>query len=63
MLTNLKNIIVLSPHTDDGELVCGRAIAKLIDATDDFIFSLAKRRGFQIGLDYTEEFEENRLKN
>lgn len=32
MLTNLKNVIVLAPHTDDGELGCGGTIAKLIDA-------------------------------
>ena len=31
MLSNFKNILVLAPHTDDGEFGCGGTIAKLID--------------------------------
>lgn len=31
MLSNIQNVLVLAPHTDDGELGCGGTIAKLID--------------------------------
>jgi len=31
MLNNLKRILVLAPHTDDGELGCGGTIAKFIE--------------------------------
>lgn len=31
MISNYKNVLVLAPHTDDGELGCGGLIAKLID--------------------------------
>ena len=30
MLSSIKNILVLAPHTDDGEFGCGGTIAKLI---------------------------------
>ena len=30
MLSSYKNVIVLAPHTDDGEFGCGGTIAKLI---------------------------------
>lgn len=32
MLNNFKNVLVLAPHTDDGELGAGGYIAKLIEA-------------------------------
>jgi len=32
MITNFKNVLVLAPHTDDGELGAGATIAKLIEA-------------------------------
>jgi LmbE family N-acetylglucosaminyl deacetylase len=31
MLKNFKNVLVLAPHTDDGELGAGGTIAKLIE--------------------------------
>lgn len=31
MITNFKNVLVLAPHTDDGELGAGGTIAKLIE--------------------------------
>ena len=31
MINNFKKILVLAPHTDDGELGCGGTIAKLIE--------------------------------
>jgi len=31
MLENLKNVLVLAPHTDDGEFGCGGTISKLIE--------------------------------
>jgi N-acetylglucosamine malate deacetylase 1 len=31
MFSNVKNALVLAPHTDDGELGCGGTIAKLIE--------------------------------
>jgi len=31
MLNDFKKILVLAPHTDDGELGCGGTIAKLVD--------------------------------
>ena len=30
-ITNFKNVLVLAPHTDDGELGCGGTISKLIE--------------------------------
>lgn len=32
MITNFKNVLVLAPHTDDGELGAGGTIAKLIES-------------------------------
>lgn len=32
MLSNFKNVLVLAPHTDDGELGCGGTIAKLLES-------------------------------
>ena len=31
MLSKYKNVYVLSPHTDDGELGAGGTIAKLVE--------------------------------
>ncbi len=31
MISSFKNVIVLAPHTDDGELGCGGTIAKLVE--------------------------------
>ena len=31
MITSFKNVLVLAPHTDDGELGAGGTIAKLIE--------------------------------
>jgi len=31
MISHFKNVVVLAPHTDDGELGCGGTIAKLIE--------------------------------
>ena len=31
MITNCKNILVLAPHTDDGELGLGGTISRLIE--------------------------------
>lgn len=32
MISRFKNVIVLAPHTDDGELGCGGAIVKLVES-------------------------------
>jgi LmbE family N-acetylglucosaminyl deacetylase len=32
MITNIKRVLVLAPHTDDGEFGCGGTIAKLIES-------------------------------
>lgn len=32
MISTFKNVIVLAPHTDDGELGCGGTIAKLVES-------------------------------
>jgi len=32
MFNNYKKILILAPHTDDGEIGCGGTIAKLVDA-------------------------------
>jgi len=45
MLSNFKNVYVLAPHTDDGELGAGGTIAKLIDLGANifyFAFSTAE---------------------
>src|SRR5262245_23534114 len=31
MINNVSKVLILSPHTDDGELGCGGAICKLIE--------------------------------
>ena len=31
MMTNFKNVLVLAPHTDDGELGAGGFISKLVE--------------------------------
>ena len=31
MINGFKNILVLAPHTDDGELGCGGTIAKFVE--------------------------------
>ena len=41
-----RNILVLAPHTDDGEFGCGGSIAKFIEAGDQVYyvaFSTAKQ--------------------
>jgi LmbE family N-acetylglucosaminyl deacetylase len=38
MLENLKNILVLAPHTDDGEIGCGGLISKLIDMGKNVVY-------------------------
>ena len=40
MKTNIKNILVLAPHTDDGELGCGGSISRFIEEGHD-IFNAA----------------------
>ncbi|MFW6275721.1 MAG: PIG-L deacetylase family protein [bacterium] len=43
---NYKNILILAPHTDDGEFGCGGAIAKFIEEGSNVIyvaFSTAKK--------------------
>jgi LmbE family N-acetylglucosaminyl deacetylase len=46
MLSNYKNVFVLSPHTDDGELGAGGTIKKLIETGSNvyyFAFSTARK--------------------
>ena len=31
MFSDIKNVLILAPHTDDGELGCGGMIAKMIE--------------------------------
>jgi len=38
MLESVKTVLVLAPHTDDGELGCGATIAKLIDRNADVYY-------------------------
>ncbi|MCP4550965.1 MAG: hypothetical protein GY834_02750 [Bacteroidetes bacterium] len=45
MLNKFKNVFVLAPHTDDGELGAGGLISKLIDVGSNvyyFTFSTAE---------------------
>mgnify|MGYP000456925223 CR=1 FL=1 len=45
MLSKFKNVFVLAPHTDDGELGAGGTIAKLIESGANvfyFAFSTAE---------------------
>ena len=32
MFNNIKKVLVLAPHTDDGELGCGGAISNFLDS-------------------------------
>lgn len=53
MLNNFKNVLVLAPHTDDGELGCGGTIAKLIEEGANvyyMAFSSAAESLVQMGL-------------
>lgn len=38
MLSNFKKVLVLAPHTDDGEFGCGGTIAKLVDSGADVYY-------------------------
>jgi len=38
MLDNFKKILILAPHTDDGELGCGGSIAKFIEDEKEVIY-------------------------
>ena len=38
MLNNFKTVLVLAPHTDDGELGCGASIAKFIENGSDVYY-------------------------
>ena len=43
MLSKFKNVYVLAPHTDDGELGAGGTISKLIEqAANIFYFQFLK---------------------
>ena len=85
----MKKILILAPHTNDGELGCGGTAAKLIEEGNkvcycafsaceetvpegvprkilentrrymsrDYIESIAKVRGVQMGAEYVEAFE------
>ena len=58
MLSKFKNVYVLSPHTDDGELGAGGTISKLIESGANvyyFAFSTAEKS-------IPKEFEKNVLK-
>ena len=33
-----KRILILAPHTDDGELGCGATISKLIETSNDVYY-------------------------
>src|SRR3954464_8981397 len=46
MIQGLKRVLVLAPHTDDGEFGCGGTMARLVDAGADVryvAFSIATR--------------------
>ena len=46
MLTTWKRVLVLAPHTDDGEFGCGATLARLVDGGTDVryvAFSIATR--------------------
>ena len=39
MIANFKNVLVLAPHTDDGELGAGGTIAKLIEGGSNVTYA------------------------
>ena len=41
MIENFKNILVLAPHTDDGELGCGGTISRLLESKNKNVFYAA----------------------
>ena len=46
MITAWKRVLVLAPHTDDGEFGCGATLARLVDGGTDVryvAFSIATR--------------------
>ena len=46
MLTGLERVLVLAPHTDDGEFGCGGTMARLVEAGCEVryvAFSIATR--------------------
>lgn len=54
VLESFKKILVLAPHTDDGEIGCGGTISKFIENKSDVFyaaFSSAKESLIQKGLD------------
>ena len=38
MINNINRILVLAPHTDDGEFGCGGSIAKFIEEGKDVFY-------------------------
>jgi LmbE family N-acetylglucosaminyl deacetylase len=66
MLTHFKDVFVLSPHTDDGELGAGGLIARLVEAGSNlyyFAFSTAEQsvpEGFPKDILKTEVMEATR---
>lgn len=38
ILTNMQRVVILAPHTDDGEFGCGGTIAKLIEAKKEVYY-------------------------
>ena len=38
-MNNIKNVLILAPHTDDGELGCGGTIAKLIEEGSEVYYA------------------------
>ena len=67
MLNNFKNVFVLAPHTDDGELGAGGTISKLIEQGSNvyyFAFSTAEESvpdGFPKNILKTEVLEATNL--
>jgi LmbE family N-acetylglucosaminyl deacetylase len=39
MFENINNILILAPHTDDGEIGCGGLISKLVDMGKNVIYA------------------------
>ena len=46
MISDWRNVLVLAPHTDDGEFGCGATLARLVDGGTEVryvAFSIATR--------------------
>ena len=57
-----KRILILAPHTDDGELGCGATISKLIETSNDVYYVAFSACRQSVLKDFPEDILETEVK-